>query len=240
MQVCSRPTSTVSLRHLLPGAAWSGPEDIGVTACACDSRKVEPGSLFVALPGSTSDGHDFIAEAVARGCSAILSERPAAEFGLPNCVTADARDAYGRICQALAGNPSYQLKLIGVTGTNGKTTTSCLIASVLSGAGHRVGMLGTLGYFDGEELAPASLTTPPAERPGRLVGPHGPQRLHARGDGSFQPRVEPVAGGRGSLRCRLRDERQPRPPRLPSDDCRLPVGQVEAVWALVARRASPW
>ena len=95
MQVCSRPAPLVSLRRLLPGAAWVGPDDIGVTACVCDSRKVEPGSLFVALPGSENDGHDFIAEAVARGCSAILSERPASEFGLPNCVTADARDAYG-------------------------------------------------------------------------------------------------------------------------------------------------
>ena len=100
VQVCSRSTPLVSLRRLLPGAAWAGPDDIGVTACACDSRKVEPGALFVAMPGSENDGHNFIAEAVERGCSAILSERPAAEFGLPNCVTADARDAYGRICQA--------------------------------------------------------------------------------------------------------------------------------------------
>ena len=71
--------------------------------------------------------------------------------------------AYGRVCQALAGNPSFKLKLIGITGTNGKTTTSCLIASVLLKAGYRVGMAGTLGYFDGQEIEPATHTTPPAE-----------------------------------------------------------------------------
>ena len=92
---------------------------------------------------------------------AILSQRPVPEFGLPNCVVANARDAYGRICQALAGNPSHRLKLIGITGTNGKTTTSCLLASILATAGHPVGLLGTLGYFDGETCEPAPLTTPP-------------------------------------------------------------------------------
>ena len=72
-------------------------------------------------------------------------------------------NAYGRVCQALAGDPSSKLKLIGITGTNGKTTTSCLIASVLLKAGYRVGVAGTLGYFDGQEVEPATHTTPPAE-----------------------------------------------------------------------------
>ncbi len=160
MQVCSRPSSRVSLRRLLPQAQWLGSDDVGVEACVCDSRQAGPGVLFVALPGTHCDGHDFIAEAVARGAGAILSQRPVPEFGLPNCVVANARDAYGRICQALAGNPSHRLKLIGITGTNGKTTTSCLLASILATAGHPVGLLGTLGYFDGETCEPAPLTTP--------------------------------------------------------------------------------
>ena len=164
MQVCSRPVSQVSLRRLLPEAQWLGPDDdVSVAACVCDSRQAGPGVLFAALAGSGCDGHDFIGEAVARGATAILSQRPAPEFGLPNCVVADSRDAYGRVCQALAGNPSHRLKLVGVTGTNGKTTTSCLLASVLATAGHPVGLLGTLGYFDGETCEPAPWTTPPPE-----------------------------------------------------------------------------
>ena len=162
VQVCTNTVPVLSLRRLLPNAQWLGGDEIGVSACVCDSRQVEPGMLFAALSGSCRDGHDFIAEAVSRGCGAILSEQPVPEFGLPNCVVANARDAYGRICQALAGNPSHRLKLIGITGTNGKTTTSCLVASILAEAGHRVGMLGTLGYFDGEMFEPAQWTTPPA------------------------------------------------------------------------------
>ena len=161
VQVCSSSAPSVSLRRLLPRAQWFGADDVGVNYCVCDSRRAKPGAIFAALPGSRCDGHDFIADAVARGASAIISERPVPEFGLPNCVVANARDAYGRIRQALAGNPSYGLKVIGITGTNGKTTTTCLVASILAGAGHRVGMLGTLGYFDGETVEAASHTTPP-------------------------------------------------------------------------------
>ena len=68
---------------------------------------------------------------------------------MPACVVPNTAEAYGRMCQTLAGDPSRQLKVIGVTGTNGKTTTSCLIAGILTAAGHRVGVLGTLAYLDG-------------------------------------------------------------------------------------------
>ena len=236
VQVCSRPSPQVSLRRLFPEAHGLAPTTMSAWGPACATRgRPGPACCSPRCRGARCDGHDFIAEAVARGATAILSQRPAAEFGLPNCVVADSRDAYGRICQALAGNPSHRLKLIGVTGTNGKTTTSCLIASVLATAGHPVGLLGTLGYFDGETCEPASLTTPPPDALGRLAGPHGRQRLHARGDGSLQPCPEPVAGGGRPLRRRLRDQRQPRPPRLSPHDPGLPAGEVEALRAPGAR-----
>jgi UDP-N-acetylmuramoyl-L-alanyl-D-glutamate--2,6-diaminopimelate ligase len=163
VQVCSDTSHLLSLRALLPEAEFLGADDIRIGSCACDSRKIRPGQLFAALPGSRYDGHAFAAEAVARGASAVLAEQPRAELGVPVCAVPHVRDAYGRVCQALAGNPSFKLKLIGVTGTNGKTTTSCLIASILSKADCRVGLLGTLGYFDGETVEPATHTTPPAE-----------------------------------------------------------------------------
>jgi UDP-N-acetylmuramoyl-L-alanyl-D-glutamate--2,6-diaminopimelate ligase len=153
----------LSLRRLLPRAEFRGADDIRVAACSCDCRWVEPGHLFAALPGSRHDGRDFIGQAVARGCAAVLVERRAPELSLPICIVPNAREAYGRISQALAGDPSHHLKVIGVTGTNGKTTTSCLVASILTTAGYRVGVLGTLGYLDGKRIEEATLTTPPAE-----------------------------------------------------------------------------
>ena len=128
---------------------------------------VRQGELFAALPGSRHDGRDFIAEAVARGCAAVLIERPATSCGagvppalcsrdgcttrdlpevpVPVCVVPNVRDSHSRLCQALAGNPSRQLKLIGVTGTNGKTTTSCLIAGSAQGGRPSRGRAGHSG-----------------------------------------------------------------------------------------------
>ncbi|MEN6405838.1 MAG: UDP-N-acetylmuramoyl-L-alanyl-D-glutamate--2,6-diaminopimelate ligase [Thermoguttaceae bacterium] len=169
MQACPELGPSASLRRLLPEMEWVGAEDVALSGCTCDSRQVHGGELFVALAGQNCDGHDCIAEAVARGCVAVLSERPVPDCSVPWCAAADARAAYGRLCQILAGNPSRQLKLVGVTGTNGKTTTSCLIAGVLTAAGHDVGVLGTLGYLDGRVVEPATHTTPPSERLATLL-----------------------------------------------------------------------
>jgi UDP-N-acetylmuramoyl-L-alanyl-D-glutamate--2,6-diaminopimelate ligase len=166
MQVCPHPGQSVTLRTLLPEAEFLGAEDIAVSTCASDSRRVQPGDLFAALPGERHDGRAFLPEAIGRGCAAVLAESRVGgwPYSVPLCIVPNVRDAYGRLCQALAGDPSRKLKLIGVTGTNGKTTTSCLIASVLSTAGYSTGLLGTLGYFDGETAEDATHTTPPAEQ----------------------------------------------------------------------------
>ena len=100
------------------------PATCAVVSCSVDSRRCRPGDLFVALAGSRHDGHDFAAEAVARGAVAVLAQRPIAGISVPQCVVPDTRAALGRLCQALAGNPSRRLKVIGITGTNGKTTTT--------------------------------------------------------------------------------------------------------------------
>lgn len=154
--------SAISLRALLPDAEFLGGGDIRATSCCCDSRRCRPGDVFVAIRGTQADGHRFATEAARRGAAAVLAERAIPEVSLPTCVVHDSRAAYGRLCQALAGNPSQRLKVIGVTGTNGKTTTSWLIAGVLESGGFFPGLMGTLGYYDGVDFQPGSLTTPPA------------------------------------------------------------------------------
>jgi UDP-N-acetylmuramoyl-L-alanyl-D-glutamate--2,6-diaminopimelate ligase len=156
------PVAGISLRELLPGATIVGADDILVHRCCIDSRQCRPGDLFVALPGSRCDGHDFAVQAAQYGAEAVLLNRPVLGLTLPACIVDDVADAFGRLCQALAGNPGRSLKIVGITGTNGKTTTSYLTASVLGAAGYPAGVLGTLGYSDGMEVARARWTTPPA------------------------------------------------------------------------------
>ncbi len=165
----------VSLAGLLAGAEFKRAADIHLSSCSADSRTCRPGDVFVAMEGGSSDGHQFVAEAIARGARAVVTERELA-VEVPLCLVSDAREAYGHICQALAAQPSHSLKVIGITGTNGKTTTAHLLANILETAGARTGLLGTLGYHDSLEFENAELTTPTApalaDWLGRMVG-HG-------------------------------------------------------------------
>ncbi len=171
MQVRPSEGQFVRLQEVLPEAATSGAGSISFDAVERDSRRVQPGDLFVAMRGPDHDGLEFIPQAIERGCAAVIADRQAeTPLGVPLIVVSDAREAYGRICHAVAGHPSRQLKIIGVTGTNGKTTTSCLIASILNAAGFPTGLIGTLGVFDGEEFGPSNLTTPPADESARWLG----------------------------------------------------------------------
>ena len=153
-------TSGVSLGELFAGARFLGSGNVRVVSCSVDSRRCQPGDLFVALSGTSHDGHDFASDAVARGATAVLCQRPIPALRVPQCIVGDSRAALGHLCQALVGNPSRRVRVVGITGTNGKTTTTALVASVLRAAGCRVGTLGTLGYSDGINVVPATLTTP--------------------------------------------------------------------------------
>ncbi|MGA2064606.1 MAG: Mur ligase family protein [Thermoguttaceae bacterium] len=169
MQVCSTVAPRLSLRALLPEAEILGTDDLRVGRCVSDWREVEAGDLFAALGGDRGQHGAGIPEAVARGAAAVVCQKAPADRDVPLCLVPNARDAYGRICQALAGNPSQQLKVIGIAGANGKTTTSCLVTSVLLQAGGRVGLLGSLGYLDGQAIEPAAHPTPPADRLAALL-----------------------------------------------------------------------
>jgi len=144
-----------------------GPADAWVSGIAYDSRAVQPGNLFACLPGRQSDGHLYVAEALARGASALLVQPgrvpTGQDFGAASVVEVeDTRAALAAVANAFFDYPSRQLCVVGITGTNGKTTTSYLTAATLRRAGFATGVIGTLGYRVGEELLPASRTTPEA------------------------------------------------------------------------------
>jgi UDP-N-acetylmuramoyl-L-alanyl-D-glutamate--2,6-diaminopimelate ligase len=124
-----------------------------------DSRQVQPGWAFVAIPGERLDGNAFIPQALERGASVIFSERPP-QRGLPWLRVANARQALAEAAANWFGRPAEKLKLIGVTGTNGKTTTSWLIEAMLRQAGWTTGLLGTIEYHIGTAVLPAPHTTP--------------------------------------------------------------------------------
>lgn len=152
----------VSLRELLPDAEFVGADDIRVSHCCADPLACRPGDLFALMP-DCADGPDAVQRAARQGATTVLADRPTSVQSLKACYVCDVRQAYGRLCQALADNPSHAVKTVAITGSHGKTTTSVLTASVLNAAGHQTGLLCGLGYCDGVDTAPAAGTTPPAD-----------------------------------------------------------------------------
>ena len=133
--------------------------DVEISGLSANSRTVEQGSLFVCLAGGTTDGHDYAYEAVKNGAVAIVSQR-ILDVSVPQIVTKDTRKALAVVSAAFYGDPSRRIKVVGITGTNGKTTTAHMLASILEKDGKKTGVIGTLGVrYDGREY-PAELTTP--------------------------------------------------------------------------------
>ena len=126
-----------------------------------DARAAGPGALFFCVPGSRADGHNFAPQAVENGAVALVVERPL-ELDVPQIVVPDARRAMAPAADEFFGHPSEELQIAGVTGTNGKTTTSFLLYSILAAAGRRPGLLGTIENRVGGERRPAIRTTPEA------------------------------------------------------------------------------
>lgn len=132
--------------------------DVDVADITSDSRKVEQGYLFVCIKGASFDGHSVAAQMLEQGAAAVVVER---DLGLDNQVIVDStRDVFSAICANYFGNPAKELKLIGLTGTNGKTTTTFLIKQILENMGKKVGLVGTVQNMVGDEIYPAHYTTP--------------------------------------------------------------------------------
>ena len=158
-------TAAPSLRALLHGVAVRSPlpDDLRIRQVTCDSRKAEPGALFVAIEGAATDGNRYAREAVARGALAVLSASPAPVDwvrSVPWVQVAEPRKALAISAANFFGRPADVLKLVGVTGTNGKTTTTSLIDSIVRASGAQTGLFGTIGYRTPRSTYPAPNTTP--------------------------------------------------------------------------------
>jgi UDP-N-acetylmuramoyl-L-alanyl-D-glutamate--2,6-diaminopimelate ligase len=162
--MAERPVQLQALLQRLPPSTRILGEAAGpVTGIAVDSREVRPGELFVALRGTRADGHAFVAQAVGRGASAVVVEAlPAAPLPVEVTVitVADTRRALSLLAAEFYRNPSRALDAIGVTGTNGKTTTTRMIAAMLNRAGKRCGVIGTVGATFGATTVALANTTP--------------------------------------------------------------------------------
>lgn len=144
----------VKLSGVVSGARFIGCDDIVARSCQDEARRCRPGDVFVARATDRGDGHEEVPVAIARGAVAVVAERMVSTEGLPLCLVSDADWAHARLCHALAGDPSREMRLIAVAGTSGKTTTAWLTAAVLTEAGHRVGVLSDLGCLGPDDTEP--------------------------------------------------------------------------------------
>lgn len=151
----------MELTQLLEGVeTLNTPEEQEITALCRDSRKVTEGCLFVCITGTGIDSHTFAAEVLQAGAAAVLVER---DLGLPKQILVpNTRTAWGRLCANWFGHPSRRMHLVGVTGTNGKTSTTYLLKAILEEAGHKVGLIGTIRNLIGDVEIAAGHTTPDA------------------------------------------------------------------------------
>ena len=154
----------MTLRELLqglPDARVTGDANISVGAVRSDSREVQPGDVFVAVRGLRSDGHAFIAAVIERGAAAVVvEEAPTTPLAVPVVVVPSGAVALGRLVARSLGDPARAMKLVGITGTNGKTTTTFLVESILLAAGATVGVIGTVTYRWPGHSIEAPYTTP--------------------------------------------------------------------------------
>src|SRR4051794_41102816 len=150
----------MTLRELM----GNGPSDVEIEALAYSSERVTHGTLFFCVPGFRSDGHDFAPDAVRRGAAALVCQRPLG-LGVPEVLVDDVRAAMGPAAARFYGDPTAELEVVGITGTNGKTTTAFLVRHLLEAGGRQTGLLGTVKRIVGGGEEDVERTTPEAIDP---------------------------------------------------------------------------
>lgn len=147
------------LKDILPEAKGKL-EQVNIKGITCNSKEVKDGFIFVCIKGAKTDGHKFAKSALENGAAVLVAEE---DIGLPNqIIVEDTHKAYAKMCAAWFNNPAESLKLIGVTGTNGKTSVTYMIKSILENEGHKVGLIGTIQNMIGDKTIVAKNTTPDA------------------------------------------------------------------------------
>ncbi|HEX8324274.1 MAG TPA: UDP-N-acetylmuramoyl-L-alanyl-D-glutamate--2,6-diaminopimelate ligase [Tepidisphaeraceae bacterium] len=157
------------LRRALPTIDLTTVADAEISGVQDDSRLVQPGDLFVARPGTSTDGNRFVQDAVARGAAAVIAATPVAGVDVPQVSVADPAAVLSTVANTFFENPAAAMKVLGITGTNGKTTTAYLIRHVLNTLGQRCGMIGTVEIDDGRHTTEADMTTPSAVPAAQLL-----------------------------------------------------------------------
>src|SRR4051794_12107 len=157
---CPHLMQLKTLAEAIPVQEILGPLDREVDGIFYDSRRVQKNGLYVAVRGAHFDGHQFVEQAIERGASAIVVERPESHARATSLVVADSRLAMADLAFTFFKKPALRLKMAGVTGTNGKTTTTFLLKHICERAGLRCGLIGTVRYEIGERVLPATRTTP--------------------------------------------------------------------------------
>lgn len=165
----------MQLSEILNGVgvlSMTGADDVEVTGVNIDSRRIDKGHLFVAMKGTQVDGHRFIPKAIEQGAVAVLCEDMPEEMpeGVTFVQVASCEDAVGPVATMFYGNPSKKLKLVGVTGTNGKTTIATLLYNMFRKLGHKCGLLSTVCNYIEDEAIPTDHTTPDAVELNMLLG----------------------------------------------------------------------
>ena len=137
-----------------------GNPQLSVTGVAYDSRTIKPGNLFVCISGFETDGHIYAPSAIEKGAAAVIAEKDLSELGVTCIIVKDSRRALAQLSANYYDHPYNKFGLIGITGTNGKTTTTYLVKSVLEAMGKKVGLIGTNQNMIGTEIIPTARTTP--------------------------------------------------------------------------------